>query len=92
MWGAAFLGGLGAGRRRTNWIGLPLARMRSSTSISGKEARNLFRLLEPKLRTSKSENCLLSKFPRVPEKIQPLSSEFSSVSLMRACLMELKGH
>src|SRR5699024_9550698 len=51
-----FLGALGSGsgRMRTNWIGLPLARMRSSTSMPGSEARNLFRLLEPKLRTSKS--------------------------------------
>src|SRR5699024_6510467 len=58
LWAGSFLpgfeAGLGTGRIRTNWIGLPLARVRSSTSISGKEARNLFRLLEPKLRTSKS--------------------------------------
>ena len=52
--GAGFLTGFGTGFTRTNWMGLPLGRVRSSTSSTGKDARNLFRLLLPKLRTSKS--------------------------------------
>lgn len=43
--GAGFLTGFGTGFTRTNWMGLPFARMRSSTSSSGRDARNLFRLL-----------------------------------------------
>lgn len=52
-WGG-FLAGFGVGLTWTNWMGFPLARMRSSTSSSGRDAKNLFKLLEPKLRTSKS--------------------------------------